>query len=44
MNGETWPYRVHERPYKHFQQKQPEGGRFDARDEQYGQSETNENN
>ena len=28
MSSETWPYRVRVRPYKHFRQKQQEGGNF----------------
>ena len=29
MNGETWPYRVRVRPYKHFKQKHEQsGGQF----------------
>ena len=27
MNGDTWPYRVRVRPYKHFRHKE-EGGTF----------------
>ena len=30
MNGETWPYRVRVRPYRHFRQKREEGGQFGA--------------
>ena len=28
MSGETWPYRVRVRPYKHFREKKEEGGTF----------------
>ena len=29
MSGETWPYRVHVRPYKHFKQRHEQaGGQF----------------
>ena len=40
MKGEKWPYRVCIRPYKHFRQKQPEGGSFGTGAEQASQSET----
>ena len=31
MSGETWPYRVRVRPYKHFRQKREEsGGQFNV--------------
>ena len=30
MSGETWPYRVRVRPYKHFRQRREEGGQFNA--------------
>ena len=28
MSGETWPYRVRVRPYKHFKQRREDGGQF----------------
>ena len=28
MQGETWPYRVRVRPYRHFRQRQEVGGQF----------------
>ena len=28
MKGETWPYQVRVRPYRHFRQKQEQGGQF----------------
>ena len=30
MSGETWPYRVRVRPYKHFRQRREDGGQFNA--------------
>ena len=31
MSGETWPYRVRVRPYRHFKQKQEQaGGQFNG--------------
>ena len=30
MLGETWPYRVRVRPYRHFRQRQEAGGQFGA--------------
>jgi hypothetical protein len=30
MSGETWPYRVRVRPYKHFRQKREDGGQFNV--------------
>ena len=41
MNGETWPYQVRVRPYRHFRQKHEQGGRFGVSDGRpHGQSNT----
>ena len=44
MKGETWPYRVRVRQYKHFRQTQQEGGKFDAGQEQSENSRNEHSN
>ena len=44
MNGETWPYRVRVRPYKHFKQRQQAGGQFSGDGGAQGQEVDRTNN
>jgi hypothetical protein len=37
MSGETWPYRVRVRPYRHFKPRREDAGQFGARGVAHGQ-------